>query len=183
MGDGVKRADIEAIMEAGGAAAVQYPRDEAGTNRYSSKAIVKATPLEVGVTRERSSRADGVRCRLEEPLRVMSGDPAGWGEIPVGHEFVCASADVLRAWGGPGATFTASIGQARLGDEERSTMRRLRYEEQDYIRERLPTLGITVAGEKFNMAGEAQLKGGEVVIERGPLVELLRKLEAAGVTF
>lgn len=156
--------------------AVEYPRTEASMGYGYGDATVKATPLATGVQRPHSSKLDGVWCRLEERLRVSSGDPQGWGELAVGWEFVSSSAKVLGVWGE-----YRSVGLGRVDDEERLAGRERRYREQDFLREKLPELlKLTIDAEGVHsrgVRGHVRLKGDEVEIDRGWLARVLRSLE------
>lgn len=141
--------------------AVEYPQAEDGVaSRYSGRPKVKATPAEVGVVFKREYRGEksnGVRCTLDEPLRVWKlGAPRR--ELPVGHEFIAESRQVFP--------YDASAAEV-------TAERAKRYAEQDAIRAAFGRLGLPEArpGRGFD------LRGDEVSIDRGVLASWLRRMD------
>jgi hypothetical protein len=125
----VKKQDIEK----GKLYVVDTPGAEAGRPSSYGEATWKITAeaVEVGVTREHSSRLDGVRARLAEEFRRTYGTAHDVVEtLPVGFEYVVSTAQVDRP--------------VESHDEERIVQARVaRYELMGRIAAALTALGAS----------------------------------------
>lgn len=156
----------------GGLYAVETDYREHGTGSHgygSTGPKVKATVLAAGIERDRSSRKDGARCRLEEPFRIVGGD-AGFRELPVGHEFVVTTTNVLGPWG------EWRDGRA-ADDEQRTAERASRYHEQDELRRLLDYYDVGESAESWNATDGVLFRGDVVHVPRTMLLRLLQDVE------
>lgn len=94
----------QAEIRVGEAYAATAP-DDGGVARYQA-AVCKASVVATRQPREYSKKLDGVKVRLEEPWlkRFTEIGDGGRREVvarwlPVGHEYVVRSDEVLRPWG------------------------------------------------------------------------------------
>jgi hypothetical protein len=181
----MKMEDIRALR--GQEVAVEFPVDEAGQGYGSSRGIVRATVVEAPheftemAYAGRGKTVRGARLRLAAPFRRMSGDEAGFAELPAGFEFDAQSRQVLREWGGSDR-FRSSGSDHSPSDDEREAIRAQRYAEQDIVRERLSALGLR---ESTRGVGAAQgcftLRGADVIIDRATAAEAFRRADPVRV--
>jgi hypothetical protein len=151
-------------MVVGAVHAVQFPAGEAHASQWAAPQPAKATVLEVGVVFERrysTTKTNGVRCRLEAPLRTIAGTRGDdFRAREAGEEFIVESRYVLRPWG------EWTDGRAN-DDDAAQAAREARYALQDELRERLARMG----------GAPAKLMGGEAVFALEPLVRWLRRID------
>jgi len=151
--------------------AVEFPAGEAHTSRYSASPVVKATVLAVGLERRSryssdKARNDGVRCRLEAPIRTIEGTngcPGAFMAREPGFEFEVQSRDVLRPWG----AFTGCVND----DDAMQAQREARYAVQDELRAIFERLG----------APKVELAGGGAVFAAADLLRWLKRIDPVDV--
>lgn len=150
-------------MVVGAVHAVQFPAGEAHVGRYNGPAPAKATVLEVGVERRGrfggGVKNDGVRCRLEAPIRVLGGllprDRDAFTAHEPGFEFVVASRDVQWLW------------LHGVDDDGVQAKREARYAMQDELRVIFDRLG----------GPNVELDGMGVVLSAGELLSWLKRID------
>lgn len=159
-------------MVVGAVHAVEFPAGEAHVTQWTGHRPAKATVLEVGVTfRPRHSfgsapdKTNGVRCRLEAPLRTIDGTRGEeFRAREVGEEFIVQSRNVLRPWG-------AWFEGRDPADDVMQAEREARYALQDELRERLARMG----------SAPAKLMGNEATFGLASMVSWLRRIDPASI--
>lgn len=152
-------------MVIGAEHAVEFPAGEAYVGRYNVPAHVKATVLEVGLVRSGrfggNARNDGVRCRLEAPIRTIEGVGRGDGFCArePGHEFEVASRDVHRSW------------NCGHDDDAGQAAREARYTVQDELRVIFERLG----------APKVELVGDGAAISAAELLRWLKRIDPTSI--
>lgn len=154
-------------MVIGEAHAVEFPAGEAHEGRYSGSPVVKATVLAVGLERRSrfggNAKNDGVRVRLEAPIRTVEGTNRDPCEREPGFEFEVPSRDVLRPWG----AFVNRVND----DDGMQAKREARYVVQDELRVIFERLG----------APKVELAGGGAVFAAADLLRWLKRIDPVSI--